>query len=188
MTTASIPVPPNVRLGPGARVTGDHFSAPATFRKMKSTRDPAITAGADTLLDGATFSMGPNATVSIGDRCHLQDCLLVAELDIRIGHRVTIHFNATLVDSDFHPLAAEPRLADSLALSPENAGKLPRPSYVSRPIVIDDDVWIGPSAVILKGVHVGQGAVIEPGAVVTRDVPPRTRVLGNPAQPVGDAP
>jgi acetyltransferase-like isoleucine patch superfamily enzyme len=54
-----------------------------------------------------------------------------------------------------------------------------------RPVVIDDDVWIGPNATILKGVHVGTGAWIEAGALVTRDVPPRARVLGNPAQVVG---
>ena len=53
-------------------------------------------------------------------------------------------------------------------------------------MIIDDDVWIGPNAAVLKGVHIGAGAFIEAGSLVTRDVPPRARVLGNPAQVIGE--
>ena len=53
-------------------------------------------------------------------------------------------------------------------------------------VIIEDDVWIGPNATILKGVRLGAGAWVEAGALVTRDVPSRARVLGNPAQVIGD--
>ena len=56
---------------------------------------------------------------------------------------------------------------------------------VRRAIVIEDDVWIGPNATILKGVRIGAGSFIEPGALVTRDVPARSRVSGNPAEVIG---
>lgn len=49
-------------------------------------------------------------------------------------------------------------------------------------IVIDDDVWIGNSAIVLSGVHIGQGAVIAAGAVVSKDVPPYAVVGGVPAR------
>jgi maltose O-acetyltransferase len=49
---------------------------------------------------------------------------------------------------------------------------------------IGDDVWIGFNATILKGVTVGDGAVICAGAVVVRDVPPGATVEGNPARVV----
>lgn len=49
-------------------------------------------------------------------------------------------------------------------------------------IVVDDDVWIGERATILSGVHIGQGAVVGAGAVVTRDVPPYAIVAGVPAR------
>ncbi|HEX9504851.1 MAG TPA: hypothetical protein VGA62_02480, partial [Acidimicrobiia bacterium] len=62
-----------------------------------------------------------------------------------------------------------------------------RPPIPRKPVVIDDDVWIGPNAAILKGVRVGAGAFVEPGALVTEDVPAGARVLGNPAKVVGDA-
>lgn len=49
-------------------------------------------------------------------------------------------------------------------------------------ITVDDDVWIGHNAIILSGVHIGQGAIVAAGAVVTKDVPPYAIVGGNPAK------
>ena len=71
-----------------------------------------------------------------------------------------------------------------MACSPLGKGK-PRPQVLKKAVIIEDDVWIGPNATILKGVRIGQGAWIEAGSVVTRDVPPMARLLGNPAQIVG---
>ena len=50
-----------------------------------------------------------------------------------------------------------------------------------RPIVIDDYAWIGVGAKVLQGVHIGKGAVVAAGAVVTKDVPPYAVVAGVPA-------
>lgn len=51
-------------------------------------------------------------------------------------------------------------------------------------IVIDDDVWIGYGATILSGVHIGQGAIIMAGAVVSKDIPPYAMAGGVPAKPI----
>lgn len=79
--------------------------------------------------------------------------------------------NASIVDFDFHPLTPEARA--------ENAN-----AATHAPIVIEDDVFVGMEALILKGVVIGEGAVVGAGSVVTQDVPPRTVVVGNPAQVV----
>ena len=50
----------------------------------------------------------------------------------------------------------------------------------SDPIVIENDVWIGFNAVILKGVRIGKGAIIGACTVVSKDVPPFSVVVGNP--------
>ena len=50
-----------------------------------------------------------------------------------------------------------------------------------EPIVIEDDVWIGSRSLIMKGVHIGHGAIIAAGSVVTKDVPPYEIWGGNPA-------
>jgi acetyltransferase-like isoleucine patch superfamily enzyme len=49
-------------------------------------------------------------------------------------------------------------------------------------VVIEDDVWIGIGALVLKGVRIGTGSRVGAGAVVTSDVPPGTMVAGNPAR------
>ena len=53
---------------------------------------------------------------------------------------------------------------------------------VAKPIVIEDNVWLGGGAILLPGVRVGRNAVVGAGAVVTRSVPANTVVAGNPAR------
>src|SRR5207247_7098592 len=100
---------------------------------------------------------------------------------LRFGNYVIIGLNATIADTDFHPLSPAERIADAVACSPLAQGR-PRPEIPRRAVIIEDDVWIGPNATILKGVRIGQGSFIEAGSLVTREVPPRSRVLGNRAQ------
>jgi acetyltransferase-like isoleucine patch superfamily enzyme len=59
-----------------------------------------------------------------------------------------------------------------------------QPQPHTAPIVIGDHVWIGTNSLVLKGVTVGDGAVVAAGSVVTRDVPASTLVAGVPAKPV----
>jgi acetyltransferase-like isoleucine patch superfamily enzyme len=176
--------PKNVRLGEGTLITGDRWTDEQVFRKFKSQLDPALVIGAYCLMDGVLFNLGQRAKVTIGDHCRFEEAFLICEREIRIGSAVVMGWRVTVVDSDFHPIGPRERLADVVACSPLATG--PRPEVACRPVVIDDDVWIGPNVTILKGVHVGKGAFIEPGAVVVRDVPPRARVLGNPAEVVGE--
>jgi galactoside O-acetyltransferase len=51
-----------------------------------------------------------------------------------------------------------------------------------RPVIINDKAWIGFNAILLKGVVIGEGAVVAAGSVVTKDVEPWTMVAGNPAR------
>jgi len=79
---------------------------------------------------------------------------------IEIGRGVQIAENISIRDSDNHPVVGNQR---------------------TKPIRIGDHVWIGMNTTILKGVSVGNGAVIAPGSVVVRDVPARSLVAGVPA-------
>jgi len=122
--------------------------------------------------------------MEVGDYCYFTNSVLLCELEVRVGSYVVIGWNATLADTDFHPIAPAERIADAVACSPLANGRR-RPEVARRPVVIEDDVWIGPNATILKGVTLGAGCIVEAGALVVRDVPPRVRVVGNPAQIVG---
>lgn len=173
-------LPDNVYLGAGSVISETH-----AFRRFMSRRAEALVIGEQCTMDGVHFAVGPEGRVEIGDYCYFTNAVLLCELEVRIGRYVMIGWNATIADSDFHPIAPAHRIADAVACSPLGTGT-PRPEIVRRPVVIEDDVWIGPNAAILKGVRIGAGAVVEAGAVVTADVPARARVLGNPARVVGE--
>jgi len=88
------------------------------------------------------------------------DTKVMAHQRITIGPRCSISWNVSIMDSDFHKI-------DGVG-SPE-------------PVEIGEHVWIGAHALVLKGVKIGDGAVVAAGSLVTRDVPARAVVAGAPA-------
>jgi acetyltransferase-like isoleucine patch superfamily enzyme len=173
-------LPPNVVLGPGTVIQGE-----LSFKRFRSRVDRALILGSHCTMDGVHFALEAGGRVEIGDYCYFTNALLLCELELRIGQYVMIGWNASISDSDFHPIAPAERIVDALACSPLGRGQS-RPQIARRPVIIEDRVWIGPNATILKGVRIGEGAFVEPGSLVTRDVPARARVLGNPAQVIGE--
>jgi acetyltransferase-like isoleucine patch superfamily enzyme len=173
-------LPGSVLLGVNTVIRGD-----LAFKRFHSEENPALIVGQHCTLDGVHFALGQNASARIGDYCCLSNAVLLCELELQIGNYVIIGWNATIADTDFHPLSPAQRIADAVACSPLGKERK-RPIVAARPVFIEDDVWIGPSATILKGVRIGAGSFIEPGALVTRDIPPRSRVAGNPAQIIGN--
>ena len=90
---------------------------------------------------------------------------------MQIGNHCLIAGGVRIADFDGHPLGADERRAGATFAA-----------ETVLPVIIGDDVWIGHGAVILKGVNIGDRAVIGARAVVTRDVPADTVVAGNPAR------
>lgn len=113
------------------------------------------------------ISMGDHARVYIGDHTYLGDFTnILAVKEVSIGKGCAISWHVLFMDTSSHPLGTR--------------GEVPTTKIA--PIKVEDHVWIGCRAVILKGVTVGEGSIIANNAVVTRDVPPRAMVAGNPAQ------
>ena len=119
--------------------------------------------------------------VIIGDRCYLGASHLICHTSINIGNDVIVSWGVTIVDHDSHALSWAGRLSD---VEDWKKGIKKWENVAVRPVRIGDKVWIGFGASILKGVTVGEGAVIGAQSVVTRDVPPFTVVAGNPAKVV----
>lgn len=113
-------------------------------------------------LPGGRLEIGGGTFINAGAS------LCAAEL-VRIGSRCQIGPRAMIVDNDFH-VAGDPL-------------RRSRP----RPVVLEDLVWVGAGAMVLKGVHVGRGATIAAGSVVTKDVPPAAVVAGVPARVIRTA-
>src|SRR5262249_1533882 len=139
-------LPANVRVGLGSVLTGDY-----AFRRFLSRHDSALRIGRGCTMDGVHFAIGPEGRVAIGDYCYFTSAVLLCECELRIGSYVVIGWNSAIADTDFHPLAPAERVADALACSPLGKGRA-RPPILRHPVTIDDDVWIGPSATILKGI------------------------------------
>ena len=120
--------------------------------------------GVRVVVDGGTLTIGHGTNVNgLGTR------ILVAE-EVVIGAGCTFSWDVQILDNDFHAITS---------------GGVTHPS--TAPVRIGDRVWVGTRAVILKGVTIGDGAVVAAGAVVTRDVPPGAVVAGVPARVVGHA-
>jgi acetyltransferase-like isoleucine patch superfamily enzyme len=172
-------LPSNVSAGIDTTISGE-----VAFKRFRSRHAPGLIIGAHCTMDGVQFAVGERGVIQIGDYCYFTNAVLLCELELRIGNYVVLGWNTTIADTDFHPLAPALRIADAIACSPLGAGRA-RPEVPQRAVVIEDDVWVGPNATILKGVRIGAGSLIEPGALITRDVPSRSRVAGNPAVVIG---
>ena len=172
----NFPVPKNIEVGENVMI--DSSSA---FKKYFSKKQIGLKIGNHVTLQSSALATEEHGYIEIGDYSYLSGAALVATQSILIGRYVYIAGGVTIVDSDFHPLDPAERLRDTVLISPAGK-KTNRPAFESAPVIIEDDVWIGFNATILKGVTIGAGSIIHPGAVVHRSVPPDSIVFGNPAQ------
>jgi acetyltransferase-like isoleucine patch superfamily enzyme len=116
-----------------------------------------------------------NAVISIGNDTGISGASICAGIEISIGERCLIGANVIIVDTDFHPV--DPR---------NRRYSVDGVNTTARPVIIEDNVFIGANAMVLKGVRIGQNSVVGAGAIVTCTVPPNSVVAGNPAQVIGD--
>ena len=110
-------------------------------------------------LPGGHLEIGDNVFINYG-------CSLASSDHVKIGNDCLIGSHVMIMDCDFHRV--EDKAWDTSGV----------------PILIEDRVWIGNRAIVLKGVRIGHDSVVAAGSVVTKDVPPRTVVAGNPARVV----
>lgn len=102
-----------------------------------------------------------------------------------MGDDVVISWGVTIVDHNSHSVDAEERLAD---VTDWKNGHKDWANVTIAPVTIKARAWIGFNAIVLKGVTIGEGAVVAAGAVVTKDVPPYSVAAGNPARVIRTLP
>jgi carbonic anhydrase/acetyltransferase-like protein (isoleucine patch superfamily) len=182
----------------------DHLAihSPSRYRE-EMLRQRAVVGRHTRLFDGANLGAPREDQISIGDYCHVMGEILVLAADARcsighhcslgrdsriwaqssvtIGNYVLIAHMVDIHDNNSHSLDWRDRREDAVNVF-EHSRPLDVTKVETSPVVIEDDVWIGAKSTILKGVHIGRGAVIAAGSLVTKDVPPFTLVAGNPAR------
>jgi acetyltransferase-like isoleucine patch superfamily enzyme len=134
--------------------TGVYLSGRSSFFFMRGTGDAP-----EIVISDHTF---------IGSGCTFS-----AARSIRVGPHSLISAGVRIHDNDGHPTDAEARRRGD-GICGDAMGS----------VVIDENVWIGAGAVVLKGVRIGRNSIVGSAAVVTRNVPPDTVVAGNPARVV----
>lgn len=115
------------------------------------------------------FADKPGAKIKLGDNTRIHGSCIHAKEFISIGKNCLIAANCQIFDCNGHDVSF-PYIVDRI----NTTGK-------SKPIIIEENVWIGINSIILPGVTIGAGSVISANSVVVKDIPPMVVAGGNPA-------
>ena len=158
------------------RALGASIGRGCNLGKLELPRCPRdIWLGEEVSLDRGVvlLATGPcrgAARILVHDRCYINRYTIIdASERVEIGKDCMIGPHCYITDHD-HGTQRDVSVAEQ--------------ALVARPTVIGSDVWIGAGATILKGVSIGDKAIVAAGAVVTRDVPPQSIVAGVPARQI----
>jgi len=122
--------------------------------------------GSAVICNGCRITIEKGGRIQLGKDIFINENTRITAYDeISIGDGCWIAWDVNIIDSDFHNIIVNGMM------KPKEAK-----------IIIEENVWIGARAIVLKGVKIGKGAVIAAGSIVTKDVPPKCLVAGNPAK------
>jgi acetyltransferase-like isoleucine patch superfamily enzyme len=140
-----------------------------------------IDIGARSMIRGELFIFAHGGRIKIGEDCYIgENSRIWSGGCITIGNHVLVSHNVSIMDNLTHPINPLARRRQIRAIY--ETGHPQDIELDDQPVVIADDAWIGAHAVVLRGVTIGERAIVAAGAVVTKDVPPNTIVAGNPAR------
>ncbi len=161
----------NIVVEKGARLNFGFFTH--IFSKRRNSKlileeDASfVLTGKAMIQSGAMIFVGRGKTLKIGRSTFTSNIKILAHDDITIGDNCIFGWECQIFSGDGHPIYQEESIINK-----------------DVPVVIEDNVWVGSRALILKGVRVGKGSIVAAGAVVTKNVPPNCIVAGNPAKVV----
>lgn len=170
-------VPGNVVIHPTAFLESAY-----ALSMFRSERDPGLTLGeASGAYDQSAFIVGENGCVTVGAYSCLNSTTVMCSERVEIGRHCLTAWGAVITDT--WPATATDRRA-AMSATASDARRLAPMGGEARPVVLEDNVWVGFNAVVLPGVRLGRGSVVGCKTVVRRDVEPYTVVVGDPARVV----
>ncbi|MES2838448.1 MAG: acyltransferase [Bacteroidota bacterium] len=146
-----------------------------------------LSIGENSLIESTIIFEIESGKISIGDRCYIGQSTLISINEIEIENDVMVSWGCTIADNDAHSINSKERANDVLewkkGIDENKIGKYKNWLNVkNKKILIKKNAWIGFNSIILKGVTIGEGAIVAAGSVVTKDVADYTVVAGNPAK------
>jgi acetyltransferase-like isoleucine patch superfamily enzyme len=161
-----------VKIGNNVRFNG--------FPKVHRFPDSKITIGNGCLFNSSKnsiivglqkpcilFTFAKGSEIIIGDNSGASGATIIAASSIKVGKNVLIGANSTIVDNDFHSSDPSQRTLDAIP---------------TKPIIIEDNVFLGFNCMVLKGVTIGENSVIGANSVVISNIPKNSIAIGNPCK------
>jgi acetyltransferase-like isoleucine patch superfamily enzyme len=146
-----------------------------------------LSIGNDSVINGSFIFEIQQGKITIGNRTFIGGGMFICIEEIEIGNDVMFSWGCTVADNNSHSHIWQERKNDVVewkrGIDENKIGAYKDWTHVKKAkIIIKDKVWIGFNSIILKGVTIGEGAIVGAGSVVTKDVPAWTIVAGNPAK------
>ena len=143
--------------------------------------------GENSCVQGNFIIESEKGLIKIGDRTFIGGGMFICTKEIEIGNDVMFSWGCTVADNNSHSTNWNERRNDVMqwkrGLDENKIGEFKNWEKVKEAkVTIKDKAWIGFNSIILKGVTIGEGAIVGAGSVVTKDVPDWTIVGGNPAK------
>ena len=152
------------------------------WRRIRNVRGNSLVVGSNSIVHADMDFEEAGGEIRIGNRSFIGRSHFVCYRSIVIGDDVIMSWGVTIVDHDSHSVNWQERRDDVVEWA---NGQKNWKHVAHAPVVVRDKAWIGFNVSVLKGVTIGEGAVIGACSVVTRDIPRYALAAGNPAKVVG---
>jgi acetyltransferase-like isoleucine patch superfamily enzyme len=162
-----------------------HPTAKVNYRAVRYRPGSCIQIGEGSMVEGRLVCEKDGACIVIGRNSFIGGTLLSSASRIQIGDDVLIGWGGNILDHNSHAIGWAQRKDD---VKNWYFNKKDWTHVLAKPVRIYDKAWLGLNVTILKGVEIGEGAVVAAGSVVTKNVSPWTVVAGNPAREIREIP
>ena len=163
-------------------------------RSKMDCKDGLSLNGIIEIESGERIHVGENVQLRRGvSLCAMKERRHCYDTEIRIGDNVFLNERTKVWATDRITIGNNVMVGPDVLITDNSHGKndtiaeldippILRDHFSTGPIVIEDNVWSAAKICILGGVHIGKGSVIGAASVVTRDIPPYSIAVGNPAR------